>query len=120
MTAPLHSSANHRSSDRQVVAAILAFLAHLFRHPPNRRVVEQDCLYERLTYTYEIVVSLYMSQLMGKDGFNLDRRQSCQASKRNQATGFSQPITVGTRTNAELASLTGLVIPSLDVQIAEK
>ncbi len=53
--------------DRDFVAAVLAFRTHARGHPPDRRVIEQHRLGQRLQQVDEVVVAADVSQFVGQD-----------------------------------------------------
>ncbi len=59
----------HRHS--HIVAAMLALIANARRQPPDRRVIEQQRLSERLHQVDEVVVTSHMGDLMREDRFDL-------------------------------------------------
>jgi hypothetical protein len=50
---------------REVVAAVLALGAHLPRHPPHGRMVEEQRLDHRLEQVHQIVLPPHVRQLVG-------------------------------------------------------
>src|SRR2546429_5685529 len=70
--------------DGEIVAAVLAFFAHLLRHPPHRRVVEQQGLDHRLDEVDEIVVSPHVGQLVREQRVELQRGESRQRACRKE------------------------------------
>jgi hypothetical protein len=52
--------------DREVVAAVLPLDPHALRHPPHRRVVEEQRLCRGLDEVDEVVVAADVGQLVGQ------------------------------------------------------
>src|SRR5205807_9988660 len=69
----LDTIAQHGDGD--VVAAVFPLVANLVRQPPDRRVVEENRLDQRLQQVDEVVVSANVGKLVRYNGFQLRRRK---------------------------------------------
>ena len=88
-------------ADRKIVAAVLALDADAARQPPDRRMIEEQRLDERLQQVHQVVVAADVRELVREDRFELLRRQPCEGAAGNSTTGRSHPMTVGTSTSAD-------------------
>jgi hypothetical protein len=66
--------------DRNIIAAMLAFEAHLLAHPPHRGMVEQHRLDHGLEEVYKVVLPADMSQFVGQERSNLGLVQARECS----------------------------------------
>ena len=70
--------------DRFIVAAQFALDAHPMRHPPYRRVIEEQCLDGHLEDIDQIVVPADVCELVSEDGFELLDRQAHRRGRREK------------------------------------
>ena len=68
----------------EIVAAVFALGADLRRHPPHRRVIEQQRLDHRLQQVDEIVVTADVRELVREDRLQLLGRQARERRRRQQ------------------------------------
>ena len=71
-------------ADREVIAAVLALDADPAREPPDRRVIEEQRLDERLQQVDEVVVTTDVRELVREDRFELLRPHTRQRARRHQ------------------------------------
>ena len=93
-------------ADREIVAAVLALDADPPREPPDRGVIEQECLDQRLQEVDQVVVTADVRELVRENRLELLRRSPASALAGSSITGLSQPITVGTSTRVDSSSVT--------------
>ena len=72
---------------REIVAAVFAFDADDVRHPPHRRVIEEEALDGRLHEIDQIVVTPDVCELVRDDRFDLARRQAGECRDRQEQHG---------------------------------
>ena len=69
---------------REIVATQLSLVPNAIRQPPDRRVIEEQCLGHDLQRIDQPIVPENVSQLVSDDRFQLSRRQSGQHAGREQ------------------------------------
>ena len=70
--------------DREIVAAVLALGADDPRHPPDRRMIEEQRLDGGLHEVHEVVVAADVRELVRDDGLDLLRREAAEHSARHE------------------------------------
>ena len=70
-------------ADREVVAAVFARVADLPRHPPHRRVIEEQRLDDGLREVHEVVVPPHVRELVRDDRFELRHAQAGEDGRRH-------------------------------------
>jgi hypothetical protein len=80
-----------RDGEGQVVAAVLPLGPDAARHPPGRRVVEEQRLDHALKQVDQVIVAQHVGQLVRQQRFEMCRRQFRQHRGREQDERLHDP-----------------------------
>ena len=82
------------------------------RHPPDRRVIEEQGLHRGLEQVHQIVVPRHMGQLMGEDRLELPRREPASVSPGPAPRAAASPPPPARPPAADSSRATARLIPS--------
>ncbi len=77
-------------AEHEIVAALLALLAHVRADPVHRRVIEQQRFDDDLDEVGDVVEAAHVSELVRENQFDLRRRKSAEQARR-QKNGRLEP-----------------------------